>query len=298
MKAAKMMKKLLFSAAVSLPVMMVALAMPAMAQDPLTPVGVTVPPAGMPVAVADSPAQAVAAGIDTAAPLTEVVQPVTAPVASPINPTAPVVPAAGQPAAPASAAANIPGLPTNTPNSVITTINTLQRSQSNVSLEDIARAQDSLTRLDLLLQIEQKLGEIKRAQNERTGAPATSFGTPNFGGTPAIPASALNLPTTGGIEGVASAPVTTVKRRPAVIKHDDEDSPAGFKVERVAGANGRFTAVMLTPGGDRRTVRQGDEISGQTVSDISADGVVLRGSKGTKKINVENSPIPLVPLAR
>ncbi len=275
-------------------------ALPATAQTP-----VTVPPATAPVAIAApvtvatdaAPTVMPAAQMPVAAAPTTLPEPlpattVVAPIAQPGMPS--LMPSAVAVTAPPA------GMPTGTPAVVTQVMSNLQDSKNNVSVEDLSKAQDALTRLDLLLQIEKKIGEIKKTQDDRESN--GSGGGMAGGMVGQIPASALVLPgqmSGGGMAG-GGAPVVSnpiISSAPA--------SSASYEIEQISGTNGNYSAILMTPDGDRKTVRAGDKLDGRRVEAVSFDSVQLgaagttkKSKKGGKTLTIHNDTILLTPMAR
>lgn len=269
-----------------------------------------VAPPSMATPLAEAPSPAVTAPPAPAAAMAPTV-PQEAPVATgapalmdpAVVANAPVpMPAQAQP----MSASNIPtptvDLPPGTPSAVGQVMKDLQKAQQGISVDDMARAEDALARLDLMLAIQKKLKEYKEVQEKQSGSDgfgmaSNSFGMPSGGapmpvgnmGAAAIPASALSLPPAG--LPVASAPMAKVKTPAA--------KNSSYEVQQISGANGNMSAVLITDEGERKTVRIGDDLDGQKVTNISADGVQIRSAKGTvKTISVQNDGFALTPFAR
>jgi type IV pilus biogenesis protein PilP len=234
-------------------------------------------PAGMPAAAA--PIAATGGTPAEAMPSPAVVTP--APSLQPTMPSA--MPSAAGPT----------NLPSGTPAIVGQVMENLQQSQSSVSVEDLSRAQDALTRLDLLLQIEKKIVEIKKTQDDReSGGNGAMLGQ--------IPASALVMP--GQMGASVDASSTPVMSSPVISSAPATPAASSYEIEQISGTNGSYSALLTTPEGDRKTVREGDKLDGRTVQSVSLDGVQLSPMKGAKKggktLTIHNDAVLLTPLAR
>lgn len=278
---------------------------PAAINDPMMNAPVDAPTAPMDTTVTSAPMDPSMAQANPAVP-----QAPTTATNSAAASVVPATPASAVPGAPeaaayptpttASAIPTAPSMPMDLPNAAPSNlagvVRDLQDAQKNVSVDDMARAEDALARLDLLLAIQKKVNELKEAQNQEND----SSGSVNFAGMPAgasavpasaIPASALSLPSATPVAVPTSTPVRS---------HSSSESGSGkYKVEQISGANGNFNAVVTDDEGDRRIVRIGDKMGSRTITNISADGIELRGAKGsTKTLSVENGGFALTPFAR
>lgn len=188
----------------------------------------------------------------------------------------------------------------NIPTAVTDVVNDLKRAEKNVTLEDVARAQDALARLDLLLDIEKKINEIERTRDERKNIGKSFSRESSSGGFGQVPASALNLPLGGsGLGGGMTSPfraaTTSASSKPIVATPPPAPKPTtdGYKVEQINGSNGMFRAV-ISDNGKKNTLGVGDKLGAFTVSNISAKGVTLTNDKDRKVLTVENGGVPMV----
>ena len=201
---------------------------------------------------------------------------VAAPVLAPSAPSVPIPsPLASSPTLEPSLASPAPVAnfgKTTTPASVDEVLNGLRDNANTMSLEDLAKAQDTVQRLNMILEIERKLGDISKAKDARQS-----------GGVAAIPAASLGLP---------PKPVTL----PSPVKLNDPDddfaapriSSASYKLERVLGADGRYTAIVNT-GVKTISVRSGDKLpDGSTVAGITPTSVKTKGRGGERVLRLEN----------
>lgn len=185
----------------------------------------------------------------------------------------------------------------NIPTAVTDVVTDLKRAEKNVTLEDVARAQDALARLDLLLDIEKKINEIEKVRDERKSiGKSFSRDTSASGGFGQIPASALSLPMTGSSPFRPTASTVSQPSRPVVSTPapSPRASADGYTVEQITGSNGRYRAVVSDSGGKKSTVSTGEKLNGFTVSNISASGVTLTNDKDRKVLSVESNGIPMV----
>lgn len=183
----------------------------------------------------------------------------------------------------------------NIPTAVTDIVTDLKRAEKNVTLEDVARAQDALARLDLLLDIEKKINEIEKVRDDRKSiGKSFSRDSVGSGGFGQIPASALSLPMGGGSPFRPSTPSVSQPKPQAPAPAAPRASADGYTVEQITGSNGRYRAIISDSGGKKSTVSTGEKLSGFTVSNISATGVTLTSGKDRKVLPVESNGIPMV----
>lgn len=140
------------------------------------------------------------------------------------------------------------------PTAVTDVVGDLKRAEKNVTLEDVARAQDALARLDLLLDIEKKINEIEKVRDERKSiGKSMARDSSASGGFGQIPASALSLPLAGGSPNSPFRPTTPTVTTPAkpvvTVPTTPRASADGYAVEQITGSNGRYRAVISDAGG-------------------------------------------------
>ena len=138
----------------------------------------------------------------------------------------------------------------------------LKDAGTEINLADVANAQDALARLDLLLQIEQKLGAVDTAHQQRVKQAMLASGVPN-----ALPIPAPNAPQMmqNGLGG-------------------GNFSNAGggdYSVDRVYGSNGKYTA-LVNDGPSHILVHVGDTLpDGSKISTMTINGVQVSTESGT-----------------
>lgn len=128
--------------------------------------------------------------------------------------------------------------------------------ESPLSLQDMAKAQDTITRLGYLLEIERKLSEIDTVRKTREGVP---FGgqlsppsLPTYGGAEMLP--------TGGMMGLPSGGMA--------------GGPEGIAVSRIFGTNGAYSAVIVYGQDKSMIARVGDVLpNGAKVKSVTMSGV-------------------------
>lgn len=250
----------------------VAFALPASAQDtlpsPTASSGQVFVPAATPVAASTAPAVATPS----------VSTPSTVPGATPGG--LPVVVGGASGAIPGAAPkSNLLESPV-TPQVVTDAVTGLQKTDP-INLDDMIRAQDAINRLDLMLEIEKRQGELKKLRDERTKPASSPFSSP-------LPAAALDLPP------VIANPAP-VKRVSSSDDDGDDFRPSSssssgsldkYSLKRITGSNGRYAAVLAN--GDRvESVRQGDTLTGDVkVKSVSLTEVTLVKGKKSKTLTI------------
>ncbi len=218
------------------------------------------PVAGSPVAA--SPVPGTSAAATSAAPTQLNINGVTPAVTGTPNAA---MPADGQPTT-----AKTPGAAANTNTNiandpVITNvIDRLKQNTAPLSLGDMAAAQDTLARLNLLGDIEQKLSQIETARTQREGVSAGA----------GMGASALpNLPLPPAASNMPPLAMTAMPDMSAF-------ADTGSTVDHISGTNGNYNAAIKIDGRPM-IVRRGTVLpSGARVTDVSATGVKIKSKAG------------------
>lgn len=129
-------------------------------------------------------------------------------------------------------------------NDVMEQLNTMG---GDMSLGDLAKAQQAMARLEMLLQVENKLAEIEKARRERAEE---------------------------------ADPIGAAARRSAV---ESIVPTTGYSVLRVAGTQGDYSAILIDPSRNLIGVRSGSTLpNGGQVLSISNAGVSVRDGMGTR----------------
>ena len=152
---------------------------------------------------------------------------------------------------------------------VKSTIKNLDSSEG-MTLSDLNTAKQTMARIDAMIEIEKRMIELEKLRNERGGSKPPSFATGLAG---AIPASALApLPQ-------VSRPVFSESSNAPKEEHVAfPTEPSHYEILRIAGAEGKYSAVLKSPGGESKTVHVGDQLSnGSVIKWISASSVVIEG---------------------
>lgn len=164
----------------------------------------------------------------------------------------------------------------------------LRGAKVDLSLEDMNQARAALARLDLLLELEQKMHDLQEARQKHSGtsggADISGYLPPQvaaMGKRPPPPVPAVLTET----EAPTPAPTPTKRSKP-------KPAPSQYEVQRVMGINGSYSAVLKSVADIKtKTVKVGDVLSdGSEVAAISPTAVTLRDpdTGKTQAITIEN----------
>lgn len=159
-----------------------------------------------------------------------------------------------------------------------TLIKKLDTLSDMTSLDDLNKARQAVARIEAMIDIEKKLGELERVRNDRaqekSGKNASNLAA-------AIPASALTpppAPTSSATSLTSAFRVSEPKPRPVASSLD---------VSRIVGSQGRYSATIME-GGVPRNVSVGDKVGGATVRSITAQAVTVDDGGETRTLRVKN----------
>lgn len=210
---------------------------------------------------------------------------------------APVTSATGSVAPPALGNATTPSLvaldsPTGTasdkevPPQVQAVVDKLRGAKIDLSLEDMNQARAALARLDLLLELEQKMHDLQEARAKHDGA---TLGTDISGLLPTQVAAMSRrgnmpvMPTPLALPVAESMPVKPAKPRAA---------PSQYEVQRIIGLDGSYSALLKSVADTKTTtVKAGDTLSdGSEVVSVTPKSIKLRDPDDGKThvIAIEN----------
>lgn len=161
----------------------------------------------------------------------------------------------------------------------------LRGAKVDLSLEDMNQARAALARLDLLLELEQKMHDLQEARQKHSGASGADISgylppqVAAMGKRPPPPVPAVLT------EAETPTPAPTRRSKP-------KPAPSQYEVQRVMGINGSYSAVLKSVADIKtKTVKVGDVLNdGSEVSGITAKGVTLRDpdTGKTETIVIEN----------
>lgn len=153
------------------------------------------------------------------------------------------------------------------------------------TISDLNAAKQTVTRIEAMIDIEKRLGELDKLRNERNsrafgGALALPAGVPAGGLAAAIPASALQ-PLPGAITAM---PVSGSPDSPPVF-HVGSGRP---EISRISGTEGRYVAVLKMPDGEKKAVKAGEKFSHGTVRAITSSSVEIADKGTSYTLRVKN----------
>ena len=216
------------------------------------------------------PAAAPAAGV---VPMSVNAPAPTTPSAGPalITPGAPTTPGSPtDPNATPKAADSMPALPKEAP-TADAVLEKLKQNTSPVTVGDMIQAQDVMTRLDLIGQIEDKMAKIEDARNKRMPA------------APPTPAPAA-MPTPSAQDTMAALQALK-QATPASSSMPSMTGPANAQVLTVSGTDGDYSALIMVDG-HQLNVRAGNTIPGLgTIKSIDSKEIVITKKDG-KSVNL------------
>lgn len=210
------------------------------------------------------------------------VQPAAVPSGS--APAAAFVPPGGVGVAPAANANPKPDLSNQTvamPAAVDDAVRRLQKTDM-VNMDDMARAQDAVNRLDLLLEIQKRQNDLNKLIEERKKASTSSL----------FPAGMLPIPKAALMPDRADMMANNIQKIHLPKNNFGDSDSESYSVLRVTGVNGIY-AVLIQTGGQTgsddkdktKLVHVGDTLpDGSKVKLISLTRVVL--AKGKKLITL------------
>lgn len=201
------------------------------------------------------------------------------PAPVPVGPNA-AAPSAVPPVDPLSPMGEGPVIPPSTKD-VVTGL----QGAKIVSLEDVTKAQDSLARLQLLLEIEEKLLQIEKVRNDRKKE-ASGGGIAGM-----IPAATLQMAPPPVVDQMpAPSSRGAVKRYRPSDDEVDEPEMKAYKVDQITGVEGRYQALMSSEGGKVIPVRAGDKLpDGTMVRSVTLQGVMVKHGRKTELLSVQTS---------
>jgi hypothetical protein len=197
----------------------------------------------------------------TAAPAAVTGTPAAAPAPMPV-PTPPAVDSAND-----DKGTTLEDEESNVPKSVNAVIKHLNKESENITLNDLNSARQAIAKIETLIELEKKLGELEKVQKERESKSAA-----------AVPASML-MPA-----AVASPPVDTTRFAPPPVSMMGD-----IDIDRIVGGAGEYKAVVKTADGSSKTMAIGDTLpDGGVVSKISGSGMEIMHGDTKQTIHVKN----------
>ncbi len=150
------------------------------------------------------------------------------------------------------------------------------------TISDLNSARQTVTRIEAMIDIEKRLGELEKLRNERNSRAFAAVMPMPSGLAGAIPASALQpLP---GTVAVASSSVSASPDSPPVIRFGSGRP----EISRISGTEGRYMAVLKLPDGEKKSVKVGDKLSHGTVRSITSSSVEVADKGNSYTLRVKN----------
>jgi hypothetical protein len=168
----------------------------------------------------------------------------------------------------------------NVPPQVQEAIDRLRGGRVDLSLEDMNQARAAVARLDLLLELEQKMFDLQKARRKQEGLSAE-------GDLAALlPAQVVGMGRGGRGAAAGQAMHAEIVPQAPVVK-----ASSTYELQRISGVNGAYVAVVLSSDeGKANTVREGEKLpDGSEVLGITATNLRLRDSAGKiQTLKLEN----------
>jgi type IV pilus biogenesis protein PilP len=172
------------------------------------------------------------------------------------------------------------------PDSVKGVVKSLNHATKDVTLEDLNSAREAVAKLDVLIDIEKRLNDLvtlRKEREEKVDAFAGAIPASALGGAPA----GVMIPTPAPVPAQAMAP--TPSPMPMAMSENDPE------VMRIAGASGKYVALIKDTDGADRQIQVGDTLAdGTSVTAISRNGVTLsndsqrQGDKKKRTVRVKD----------
>jgi type IV pilus biogenesis protein PilP len=158
----------------------------------------------------------------------------------------------------------------------------LSEVENDMTIDDLNSARQAIAKMDVLIDIEKKLGEYEKLKSEReskagiSAIPASALGLPPGMGRPGMPPM---MP--GGDPAAMGMPPVFMSQNMNNVEVSSQNMN-NVEVSRIIGGGGRYTAMIKSPGGEDKTMQVGDRLSdGTKITSITAAGVEL--GEGEKK---------------
>ena len=150
------------------------------------------------------------------------------------------------------------------------TLRHLDTSSDNLTIEDLNSARQTVARIDAMIEVEKRMAELEKLRGERSSGGAAPAALAS-----AIPASALTPPPS----------ISTFRTAEEMHPHFS----TGMSVTRVVGTEGKYSAVLKLGNGEQRTVKVGDQVSGNVlVRWISPSAVGVEEGNETRVLHIKS----------
>lgn len=148
------------------------------------------------------------------------------------------------------------------PSQVQDVVEKLRGAKVDLSLEDMNQARAALARLDLLLELEQKMHDLQAARAKNDGA---------MGGTDIsayLPAQVAAMNRRGNMPTPIPVAMPVMDSVPVPIVHRSKpkSQPPQYEIQRINGLNGKYSVVLKSLVDSKvSTVKVGDALSDGTI---------------------------------
>lgn len=169
------------------------------------------------------------------------------------------------------------------PEQVEKVIDKLRGAKVDLSLEDMNQARAALARLDLLLELEQKMHDLQKARQKNEASSDDS----DISGL--LPTQVTGMARRGGMPMASAAPIQPM---PVVERAPPKPAPSSYEIQRISGVNGNYSATLKNITDQKiSSVRSGDKLADDTeVLSVAPTGVRLREPGGkVRTLVIENA---------
>ncbi len=172
-----------------------------------------------------------------------------------------------------------------------TIVKQLDGSSDALTLSDLNTAQQTVARIEAMIEVEKHLVELEKIRNERNGNSASHAAAATALAS-AIPASALapipQRPAMPPMQPMQPKPVAMTPEKPPE-KEKPKSVMTNLEISRITGANGKYDAVLRLGSGELKPVRTGDKLSDTaTVRWISSSSVLVEENGETHTLHIKN----------
>jgi len=170
-------------------------------------------------------------------------------------------------------------IPDKVPDSVKGVIKRLNAETENVTLEDLNTAREAVAKLDMLIDIEKRLNDLKKLRQEREEQSISTM----------LPATALGMRT---VPTPATTVISQQNQMPMTPQPPVPVASGGLEIKHIAGAAGRYTAFIKTGEDKTKMVRAGDRLSdGSIVKEITSRGIVTEKGKERRTVQIKDAAV-------
>jgi type IV pilus biogenesis protein PilP len=149
-------------------------------------------------------------------------------------------------------------------------VKSLDTVSDEATLAEMNHTRQAISRIDAMIDVEKRLGELEKLRNERNHISAMPPAL-----AAAIPMSALKNPNPPPQESEEQKEMRRAPTHPNLV--------------RIFGTNGKYTAVLKFTGENVKMLKIGDKVSdGETVRGITSSSVEIGGKEKSYTLRVKN----------